>query len=73
MISDPDSGKILGVLLIGPHATDLVAEAALAIKLNATVKDMAGTIHLHPSLSEGLMEAAHAAMNEGLHVPPLKQ
>jgi dihydrolipoamide dehydrogenase len=73
MISDPDSGKILGVHIIGPHATDLVAEAALAIKLNATVKDMAETIHLHPSMSEGLMEVAHAAMDAGLHVPPARK
>jgi dihydrolipoamide dehydrogenase len=73
MISNSENGKILGVHLIGPHATDLVAEGALAIKLGATVKDLAETIHLHPSLSEGLMEAAHAAMDECLYLPPIKK
>ena len=70
MISNLENGRILGVHLIGPHATDLVAEAALAIKLEATVRDLAETIHLHPSLSEGLMEAAHAATDESLHILP---
>ncbi|MCP4756356.1 MAG: dihydrolipoyl dehydrogenase, partial [Proteobacteria bacterium] len=70
MISDPESGRIYGVHIIGPHATDLVAEASLAIKLEATVKDLAETIHLHPSLSEALMEVAHAAGDEGIHIPP---
>lgn len=73
MISDSKNGRILGVHLIGPHATDLIAEAALAIKLGATVKNLAETIHLHPSLSEGLMEAAHAALDTCLHMPPQKK
>jgi len=73
MISNSENGRILGVHLIGPHATDLVAEAALAIKLGATVRDLAGTIHLHPSFSEGLMEVAHAAMDECLHILPRKK
>ena len=70
IISNPDNGNILGVHIIGAHATDLIAEAALAIKLKATVKDLAETIHMHPSLSEALMEAAHAASDECLYLPP---
>ena len=73
MISDQTSGKIIGVHIIGPHATDLVAEAALAMKLGATAKDMAETIHLHPSLSEGLMETSHGALDECLHLPPVNK
>ena len=72
MISDKETGKIIGVHIIGPHATDLIAEAALAMKLGATAKDMAETIHLHPSLSEGLMETSHGALDECLHLPPVK-
>jgi dihydrolipoamide dehydrogenase len=70
MISDLENGGILGVHLIGPHATDLIAEAALAMKVKATVKDLAETIHLHPSFSEGLMEAAHAATDSSIHILP---
>ena len=73
MISDQQTGKIIGVHIIGPHATDLVAEAALAMKLGATAKDMAETIHLHPSLSEGLMETSHGALDECLHLPPVNK
>lgn len=70
MISNAENGQILGVHLIGANATDLVAEAALAIKLKATAEDLAETIHLHPSLSEVLMEAAYAATGKSLHVLP---
>jgi dihydrolipoamide dehydrogenase len=68
IISNPENGQILGVHIIGPHATDLVAEATLALKLRATAGDLAETIHLHPSLSEVLMEAAHAATGRSLHI-----
>jgi len=72
MISAKKDGKILGVHIIGPHATDLIAEAALAMRLGASVKDLADTIHLHPSLSEAMMETAHAALDECLHLPPVE-
>lgn len=73
LISNSENGRILGGHIIGPHATDLVAEIALAMKLDATVKDLAETIHLHPSLSEAVMEAAHAASDECLHLMPKKK
>ncbi|MBT4263008.1 MAG: dihydrolipoyl dehydrogenase [Deltaproteobacteria bacterium] len=72
IVSNTESGRILGGHIIGPHATDLIAEVALAIKMEATVKDLAETIHLHPSLSEAIMEVAHAAGDECLHLPPVK-
>jgi len=56
-------GRILGVHIMGPHASDLIAEAALAMQLNASAYDIARTIHAHPTLPEALMEAA---MNQGV-------
>jgi dihydrolipoamide dehydrogenase len=65
-----DSGKILGVHIVGPHASDLIAEGALAMSLNAKVTDLAATIHAHPTLSETYMEAAHSAIGIPLLKPP---
>jgi len=62
IVSERKTGRILGAHLIGPHATDLIAEAALAMKLGATLNDLASTIHLHPSLSEIILETAQTAL-----------
>ena len=67
IVSERKSGKILGVHIAGPHATDLIAEGTLAIQLGATVEDLAQTIHAHPTLAEAIMEAAHKAGGAGLH------
>ncbi len=58
LVSEAGSGRLLGVHIAGPHATDLIAEAALALRMKATAADVAGTIHAHPTLAEGLYEAA---------------
>ena len=58
VISDAD-GKLLGAQLMCPRATDMIMELAAALKLGANVKDIAGTIHPHPTVSEVVMEAAH--------------
>ncbi|MDH4209705.1 MAG: dihydrolipoyl dehydrogenase [Anaerolineae bacterium] len=58
MICERDSGQILGLHIMGPHASDLIAEGALAIQLGATSEDIARTIHAHPTLPEAVMEAA---------------
>jgi len=58
MICEQDSGKVLGLHIMGPHASDLIAEGALAIQLGATAGDIARTIHAHPTLPEAVMEAA---------------
>jgi dihydrolipoamide dehydrogenase len=58
IVSDAETGRILGVHIVGPHATDLIAEGALAIKMRATVKDLAETIHAHPTLSEVMQEVS---------------
>jgi len=61
IVSDADYGEILGVHIIGPQATELIAEAVAAMELEATVEDLMWTIHAHPTLSEALHEAAQAA------------
>ncbi len=59
LVADKSSGKLLGAHLAGAHATDLIAEATLALQLGASVQDIAHTIHAHPTLAEGMFEAAH--------------
>jgi dihydrolipoamide dehydrogenase len=60
VVSDAKYGEVLGVHMVGPHATDLIAEACAALRLEVTVEDLAATIHPHPTLSEALMQAAEA-------------
>ena len=57
-----ESGKVLGFHAIGPNVTDLIAEGVLALTMNATVKNIADTLHAHPTLSEVFSEAAHSAL-----------
>jgi len=68
VIADKKNNKILGVQIIGSEASNLISEAALAIKMNATLEDIALTIHPHPTLSESLMEAAEATMGKAIHI-----
>ncbi|MEN6479512.1 MAG: dihydrolipoyl dehydrogenase [Anaerolineales bacterium] len=60
-------GRILGVHIMGPHASDLIAEAALAMQLEATPEDIARTIHAHPTVPEALMEAAMNCGRGAIH------
>lgn len=69
IVSDEASDRILGVHIIGPHASDIIHEAAIAIKKGMKTRDIAETIHAHPTLSEGLMEAAEDVHGEAIHVP----
>ena len=69
VIAEKDTDRLLGVHIIGPHASDLIHEAAVALKAGLKVKDIADTIHAHPTLSEGLMEAAEDVHGEAVHVP----
>lgn len=69
IIADAKDDKILGVHIIGPHATDLIHEAALAIKMGATAKDIAHTIHAHPTFSEAIMEASEDVHGMAIHIP----
>jgi dihydrolipoamide dehydrogenase len=68
LICESESGKVLGMHIMGPQASDLIAEGALAIQMRATARDIAETIHAHPTLSEAIMEAAKAAaFGEAIH------
>lgn len=67
IISESRYNEILGVHIVGPHATELIAEAALAIKLECTAEELANTIHAHPTLSETVMEAAFDLLGEPIH------
>lgn len=69
LVVDKKTDKVLGAHIIGPHASDLVHEAALAIRKGLTARDIADTIHAHPTLAEGLMEAAEDAHDEAIHAP----
>jgi len=73
LIIDPGSEKILGVGIVGPGAGDLISEGALAIHMGATARDMANTVHPHPTLSETLMEAAEVFYDAAPHVLPRKK
>ena len=67
IVSDTENGKVLGVHIIGPHATDLIAEGTLAVATGRTVKELAETIHAHPTLAEVTLEAAFKAVDRALH------
>ncbi len=68
VVSDKNTDKVLGVHMIGPEVTELIAEAALAIELGATTEDVASTIHAHPTLPEAVMEAAEAVHSMAVHI-----
>lgn len=73
VISCPESRRILGVGMVGPHASELIAEGTLAVQLGATLDDLMVTIHPHPTLSEALMEAAEVAAGMPVHIHPLRK
>ena len=67
IVSDSQTGRVIGVHIIGPHATELIAEATLAIRMEATVGDLAATIHAHPTLAEIMAETAFKALDRPVH------
>jgi len=69
VITDPaDHHRVLGVTIVGPHASDLISEAALAVEMEAEALDIGLTIHPHPTLGEAVMEAAKHARGEAIHI-----
>ncbi len=68
MIGDGKTGRLLGVHIVGVEASNLIAEAALAIEMGATIEDLALTVHAHPTLPETLMEAAEATLGHAIHI-----
>ncbi len=69
VVADGESGRLLGAHIIGPRATDLIAEATLAVQNGLTLEQIDLTIHAHPTLPESLMEAALAAQGRAIHIP----
>jgi dihydrolipoamide dehydrogenase len=67
MLIDPESGRVLGVGIVGAGAGELIAEAVLAMEMGATAEDIALTVHPHPTLSETLMECAEAFYGHATH------
>jgi dihydrolipoamide dehydrogenase len=68
LVYDADTGRVLGVHMMGAHASELIGEGTLAVQAGLSVSDLANTMHQHPTLSECLMEAATAAAcGEGIH------
>lgn len=67
IISNADTGEVLGLHIAGPHATDLISEGTLALTMGCTVNELAHTIHAHPTLAEVVMETAFKALNQPVH------
>lgn len=72
LVVNEKTGEILGGHVIGPHAGDLIAEIALAMRHGIPARGIVDTIHIHPTLSEGLLEAAQAACGQAIHILPTK-
>jgi dihydrolipoamide dehydrogenase len=68
VLTDRASKQIVGVAVVGPEASELVAEAALAMEMTATAEDVGLTVHAHPTLAEAMMEAAKASLGEAIHI-----
>ena len=68
IVADKASNLVLGVHIVGPEASDLISEAALAIEMGATLEDIGFTVHPHPTFPESMMEAAEAAEGKAIHI-----
>src|SRR5262249_21615624 len=67
VVAEAASKRVLGVQIAGPGATELIGEAALAIEMTATLDDLALTLHPHPTIVEGIVEAADLALGQPRH------
>jgi dihydrolipoamide dehydrogenase len=68
IVADKKYDEVLGVHMIGPRSTELVAEAVLALRLECTVDELIKTIHAHPTFSEAVAEASHAVHGAAIHM-----
>ena len=68
VLTESDSGLVLGVGMVGAHVSELIAEGTLAVEMGATLEDLMVTIHPHPTMSEAIMEAAEAAAGMPVHI-----
>ncbi|HEV8579988.1 MAG TPA: dihydrolipoyl dehydrogenase [Thermoanaerobaculia bacterium] len=68
VVREKQYDELLGVHIVGAHATDLIAEACVALQMEGTDEELFRTMHAHPTLSEAVMEAAHAAHGQAIHI-----
>lgn len=68
IVAEKSSHRVIGVHIVGPEASEIIAEGGLAIEMGATLEDIALTVHAHPTLPETMMEAAEAALGHCIHV-----
>jgi dihydrolipoamide dehydrogenase len=68
IVADKKYDEVLGMHIIGPRATELVAEGVLALRLECTVEELVKTIHAHPTMTEAIGEAAHAVQGAAIHI-----
>jgi dihydrolipoamide dehydrogenase len=68
IVSDKKYDEVLGIHIVGPHATELLAEACVALSLETTTEELAKTVHAHPTLSEALHEAAEVTLGHPIHI-----
>jgi dihydrolipoamide dehydrogenase len=68
IVAEKKYDEILGVHIIGPRATELIAEAVMALRMEVTIEELVKTIHAHPTMSEAVGEAAHAAHGAAIHM-----
>jgi dihydrolipoamide dehydrogenase len=68
-IVDAETHEVLGVGIVGPEASDLISEAALAMEMCAYAEDVHLTVHPHPTLGEAMMESFKHALKEAIHIP----
>lgn len=73
LIADAETDQILGAQVVGPHATDLISEAVVAIRGELTADELGQTVHAHPTFAEIWMEAAHAVHGRSVHQPPRRR
>lgn len=73
IIATKDLQKILGIHIMGPHASDLIHEGAVAMRTGLTVDELVPVIHAHPTLSEAVMEAIHGLKGVAIHMAPAKK
>ncbi|GAB7094525.1 dihydrolipoyl dehydrogenase [Halolamina litorea] len=67
IVAEQEADFVLGAQIVGPEASELIAELTLAIEMGATLEDVASTVHTHPTLAEAVMEAAENANDEAIH------
>ena len=72
-LAEEKTGRLIGAHAVGPHATELIAEAAVAVRSELTAEELGRTIHCHPTISESWMEAAHCVNGHCINLPPKKR